>query len=48
MTKEQVVAIVRKRPIGDKMQDGTEILQWEDGSHYAKFKNGRLTEYGSE
>ena len=48
MTKEQVVAIVRKRPTGDKMQDGTEILQWEDGSHYAKFKNGRLTEYGSE
>ena len=48
MTKTQVLAIVGKRPTGDKTQDGTEILQWETGSHYAKFKNGRLIDYGTE
>jgi hypothetical protein len=48
MTKTQVLAIVGKRPTGDKMQDGTEILQWETGSHYAKFKSGRLIDYGTE
>jgi hypothetical protein len=48
MTKAQVLTIVAKRPTGDKVQDGTEILQWETGSHYAKFKNGRLIDYGTE
>jgi hypothetical protein len=48
MTKAQVLAIVGKRPTGDKMQDGSEILQWETGSHYAKFRNGQLTDYGTE
>ena len=48
MTKAQVLAIVAKRPTGDKIQDGTETLQWETGSHYAKFKNGRLIDYGTE
>ena len=48
MTKTQVLAIVGKRPTGDKTQDGTELLQWETGSHYAKFKNGRLIDYGTE
>jgi hypothetical protein len=48
MTKAQVLTIVGKRPTGDKMQNGTEILQWETGSHYAKFKNGRLIDYGTE
>ena len=48
MTKAQVLKIVGKRPTGDKTQDGTEILQWETGSHYAKFKNGRLIDYGTE
>ena len=48
MTKEQVMAIVRKRPTGDKVQGDTEILQWEDGSHYVKLRNGRVTEYGAE
>ena len=48
MTKAQVVAIVGKQPTGDQTQDGVEKLQWETGSHYAKFKNGKLTEYGSE
>ena len=48
MTKTQVLAIVGKRPTGDKIQDGTETLQWETGSHYAKFKNGRLIDYGTE
>lgn len=48
MTKTQVLAIVGKRPTGDKTQDGTEILQWETGSHYAKFKSGRLIDYGTE
>jgi hypothetical protein len=48
MTKQQVMGIVAKRPTGDKMQGDLEVLQWETGSHYAKFKNGRLTEYGSE
>jgi hypothetical protein len=48
MTKAQVLQIVGKRPTGDKTQDGTETLQWETGSHYAKFKNGRLIDYGTE
>jgi hypothetical protein len=48
MTKTQVLAIVGKRPTGDKTQDGMEILQWETGSHYAKFKNGKLIDYGTE
>jgi len=48
MTKAQVLKIVAKRPTGDKTQDGTEILQWETGSHYAKFKNGRLIDFGTE
>jgi hypothetical protein len=48
MTKAQVMAIVRKQPTGQKTQDGTETLQWDTGSHYAKFKNGRLTDYGTE
>jgi hypothetical protein len=48
MTKAQVLAIVGKRPTGDKVQNGVETLQWETGSHYAKFKNGRLTDYGTE
>jgi len=48
MTKAQVMAIVRKQPTGQKTQDGMEVLQWETGNHYAKFKNGRLTAYGAE
>jgi len=48
MTKAQVLKIVGKRPTGDKIQDGMETLQWETGSHYAKFKNGRLTDFGTE
>ena len=48
MTKAQVLKIVGKRPTGDKTQEGTETLQWETGSHYAKFKNGRLIDYGTE
>jgi len=48
MTKAQVLGVVRKQPTGQKTQDGTEVLQWETGSHYAKFKNGRLTDYGTE
>ena len=48
MTKAQVLKIVGKRPTGDKTQDGTETLQWETGSHYAKFKNGKLIDYGTE
>ena len=48
MTKAEVLAVVGKRPTGDKQQDGVEILQWETGSHYAKFKNGRLIDYGTE
>ena len=48
MTKAQVLGIIGKRPTGDKLQDGTETLQWETGSHYAKFKNGRLVDYGTE
>jgi hypothetical protein len=46
--KAQVLAIVGKRPTWDKMQDGIETLQWVAGSHYAKFKNGRLIDYGTE
>ena len=48
MTKAEVMAIVRKQPTGQKTQNGMEILQWDTGNHYAKFKNGRLTDYGSE
>jgi hypothetical protein len=48
MTKTQVLGIVGKRPTGDKVQGETETLQWETGSHYAKFKNGRLIDYGTE
>jgi hypothetical protein len=48
MTKTQVLAIVGKKPTGDTVEGNTEKLQWETGSHYAKFKNGRLTDYGSE
>ena len=48
MTKAQVMQIVVKKPTGDKMQGDVEILQWETGSHYAKFKKGRLIDYGTE
>ena len=48
MTKTQVLAIVGKQPTGDKVENGVEKLQWETGSHYAKFKNGKLTDYGTE
>ena len=48
MTKAQVMAIVGKKPTGHTVEGNTEKLQWETGSHYAKFKNGRLTDYGSE
>ena len=48
MTKAQVLAIVGKKPTGDMVEGNVEKLQWETGSHYAKFKNGRLTDYGSE
>ena len=48
MTKAQVMAIVGKRPDGDKVEDGLETLHWEAGSHYAKFRDGRLTAYGSD
>jgi len=48
MTKAQVMAIVGKKPTGDTVEGNVEKLQWETGSHYAKFKNGRLTDYGSE
>ena len=48
MTKAEVLVTVGKRPNGDKTENGVETLQWEDGDHYAKFKNGRLTDYGSE
>jgi hypothetical protein len=48
MTKAQVLAIVGKKPTGDTVEGNVEKLQWETGTHYAKFKNGRLTDYGSE
>jgi hypothetical protein len=48
MTKAQVMQIVAKKPTGHKTQGEVEILQWETGSHYAKFKNGRLIDYGTE
>jgi hypothetical protein len=48
MTKNQVLAIVGKKPTGDTVEGNVEKLQWETGSHYAKFKNGRLTDFGSE
>jgi hypothetical protein len=48
MTKSQVIGIVGKHPDGDTTQDGVETLHWEAGSHFAKFKNGRLTDYGSD
>ena len=40
--------VVGKRPTGDKTENGVETLHWEDGDHFAKFGNGRLTDYGSE
>jgi hypothetical protein len=48
MTKAQVLSIVGKKPTGNTVEGNVEKLQWETGSHYAKFKNGRLTDYGSE
>lgn len=48
MTKAQVLTIVGKKPTGHTVEGNVEKLQWETGSHYAKFKNGRLTDYGSE
>ena len=48
MTKAQVLAVVGKKPTGNTVEGNVEKLQWETGSHYAKFKNGRLTDYGSE
>ena len=48
MTKAQVLATVGKKPTGDTVEGNVEKLQWETGSHYAKFKKGRLTDYGSE
>lgn len=48
MTKAEVMSIVAKRPSGDTTQDGVETVHWEAGSHYAKFKNGRLTDFGSD
>lgn len=48
MTKSQVMAIVAKKPSGDTTENGVEKLQWEAGNHYAKFKNGKLTDFGSE
>lgn len=48
MTKAQVLQIVGKRPTGNKTENGVETVQWETGNHYARFKNGRLTDYGSE
>jgi hypothetical protein len=48
MTKAQVMAVVKKRPTGDKLNGDVEVLQWETGSHYAKFKKGRLTDFGTE
>lgn len=48
MTKAQVMTIVGKQPTGHTVEGNIEKLQWETGNHYAKFKNGRLTDYGSE
>ena len=48
MTKPQVLAIVGKKPTGDTVEGNVEKLQWETGSHYAKFKNGKLTDFGTE
>ena len=48
MTKPQVLAIIGKTPTGDTVEGNVEKLQWDTGSHYAKFRNGRLTDYGSE
>ena len=48
MTKSEVLAIVGKHPDGDTTRDGVEALHWEDGSHFAKLKNGKLTDYGSD
>ena len=48
MTKQEVLTIVGKRPTHDDTQNGVETLKWEDGDHFARFRNGRLTGYGSE
>ena len=48
MTKQEVLTIVAKRPTHDTTENGVETLKWEDGDHFAKFRNGRLTDYGSE
>ena len=48
MTKAEVLAIVKKNPTHDATQNGVETLKWEDGDHFATFKNGRLTGYGSD
>ena len=48
MTKAEVMAIVKKNPSGDTTVNGVETVKWEDGDHFAKFKNGRLTDYGSD
>ncbi len=48
MTKAEVLGIVKKNPTHDTTKDGIETLKWEDGDHFATFKNGRLTGYGSD
>ena len=48
MTKSQVLGIIRKPPTHDTTENGVETLKWEDGDHFAKFRNGRLTDYGSD
>ena len=48
MPKSEVLAVVGKRPTHDVTENGVETLKWEDGDHFAKFRNGRLTDYGSE
>jgi len=47
MTKSQVVGILG-RPDAAKVEDSSETLRWSAGSHYVKFKSGRVTEYGTE
>ena len=48
MTKAEVMGIVAKQPSGDTTQDGIETVRWEAGSHFAKFRNDRLTDFGSD
>jgi len=48
MTKADVLAVVKKNPTHDTTENGVETLKWEDGDHFAKFKNGRLIGYGSD